>query len=203
MLTTIRDPDGQQAQSSAFSYQSGAALLQQASLAYQGFFLLPTNAHSGGSLNAGFDYGGTGLCFNPANSSLFIVGHDTEQRTAEVPIPALGTRVALSALISPLTDAFEGKRPLIGTTYSGNKPSAVQRHDVHRCIRLLRCVGRASPLPLQPADQSRRDGSGSRAGPSRSTRGWVLFGLHDQRAEHVADGARGAVFDGQCVLIGD
>jgi hypothetical protein len=67
---------------------------------------VPTGLRSGGSANAGFQFGGTALGFNPARNSLYITGHDWDQLTAEISIPALdGT----ATLLQPLVDATEGK----------------------------------------------------------------------------------------------
>ena len=93
------------------------ALLQHGNLTYLGFFRLPTNQHSGGPLNAGFEYGGTALCFNPANTSLFLCGHDGEQYSAEVSVPVIG---GTAGMIQTLHDALEGHlndvRPVGNTT---------------------------------------------------------------------------------------
>jgi PKD repeat protein len=63
---------------------TGEPLLTASNLEYLGAFRLP-----GGTVGAStFDYGGTALAFNPANNSLFIVGHDWYQNIAEVSIPS-------------------------------------------------------------------------------------------------------------------
>ncbi len=51
---------------------------------YVGAFRLPGGAVGESS----FCWGGTALAFNPANHSLFMVGHDHQQAVAEVEIPA-------------------------------------------------------------------------------------------------------------------
>jgi hypothetical protein len=52
-------------------------------LQYVGAFRFP-EGKIGASL---FGYGGTAIAFNPANNSLFVVGHDWDQAIAEVKIP--------------------------------------------------------------------------------------------------------------------
>jgi hypothetical protein len=90
--------------------QTTAPLLQQGDLVYQGGFRLPPGSADESSLA----YGGTAIGFNPANNSLFILGHDHAQRTAEVKIPALVntsdvSKMATATLLQSLTDATEGK----------------------------------------------------------------------------------------------
>jgi hypothetical protein len=51
---------------------------------YVGAFRLPDGKFGDSS----FGWGGTALAFNPANNSLFLVGHDHQQAVAEVKIPA-------------------------------------------------------------------------------------------------------------------
>ena len=57
--------------------------LAQPDLVYQGAFRLPAQV----SDKKTFAYGGTALAYNPAHRSLFAVGHDWYQLTAEVTIP--------------------------------------------------------------------------------------------------------------------
>ena len=86
-------------------------LLQLTDLIYQGSFRTPAGAPPGYA--GGLDYGGTAIAFNPNNNSLFLVGHDWYQLSAEITIPATLSRDANalpnSAFIQPLTDALEGK----------------------------------------------------------------------------------------------
>jgi len=51
---------------------------------YVGAFRVP----DGKIGDSSFEWGGTALAFNPANNSLFLVGHDQQQAVAEVQIPA-------------------------------------------------------------------------------------------------------------------
>ena len=53
------------------------------SLRYLGSFRLPAPRGS----HATFDYGGTALAYDPAHNSLFVVGHDWYQLSAEVSVP--------------------------------------------------------------------------------------------------------------------
>lgn len=86
-------------------------LLLSTDLVYQGSFRAPAGMPPG--YQGGLDYGGRAIAFNPTNNSLFIVGHDWYQMSAEISIPsALGRDVnALpsSTFLQPLTDALEGK----------------------------------------------------------------------------------------------
>lgn len=85
--------------------QTNGPLVQQSNLAYLGSFKLPTVSGDG------FSYGGTALAYNPANDSLYVVGHVYNQETAEVKIPALG---GTGTLLQPLTDSLAGRLGVIG-----------------------------------------------------------------------------------------
>lgn len=66
-----------------------------------------------------FAYGGTGLAFNPARGSLFMVGHDWHQMVAEVAVPAIrrGPQLAdldIAQVIQPFADPLEGRLPQVG-----------------------------------------------------------------------------------------
>ena len=89
-------------------------LIQQADLVYVGAFLLPPRTSDATSCS----YGGTALAYNPAHNSLFLVGHDSYQRTAEVSIPALVQSTTLASLhratfLQPFVEVAEGQLPLI------------------------------------------------------------------------------------------
>jgi len=58
--------------------------LTSTNLKYKGAFRVPNTSHG---TNLTLAYGGTALAFNPANNSLFIVGHDHTQCLAEISIP--------------------------------------------------------------------------------------------------------------------
>lgn len=64
-----------------------AGLIYEESLDYLGAFKVP----EGNIGSSTFEYGGTALAFNPANNSLFMVGHDWDQNIAEISIPELRT----------------------------------------------------------------------------------------------------------------
>lgn len=79
--------------------------IQPDSLVHLGSFRVPQGI-SVGTAQLGFEYGGTALAFNPANNSLFIVGHDWDQFTAEIGIPGFNET---APVLQALTDAWEGR----------------------------------------------------------------------------------------------
>ena len=84
--------------------------LRPSNLVYRGAFLLPAQV----SDTKTFAYGGTALAYNPAHRSLFAVGHDWYQLTAEVTIPRAVRSSRLSDLRrarfrQPFADATGGK----------------------------------------------------------------------------------------------
>jgi hypothetical protein len=88
----------------------GPSLLKQSDLLYEGAFRLPR----GKAGKSSFAYGGSALAYNPANDSLFIVGHDHQQMIAEISIPRIVKSSQLSQLstprvLQPFEDATEGK----------------------------------------------------------------------------------------------
>ena len=88
---------------------AAAPLLHASNLVYQGAFLLPPQL----SDTKTFAYGGTALAYNPARHSLFVVGHDWYQLTAEVSIPRAVKNARLgdlhrAAYIQPFADATGG-----------------------------------------------------------------------------------------------
>lgn len=95
-------------------------LLRSSSLVYRGAFLLPAQV----SDKQTFAYGGTAIAYNPARKSLFVVGHDWYQLTAEVSVPRLVKSSRVTALnrarfLQPFTDATSGKIATAGD--SGSK----------------------------------------------------------------------------------
>jgi hypothetical protein len=91
--------------------------LGSSDLVYRGAFLLPTQV----SERKTFAYGGTALAFNPAHHSLFAVGHDWYQLTAEVSIRRAVRSSSLrdlhrSRFRQPFTDATNGKIDATGGT---------------------------------------------------------------------------------------
>lgn len=98
------EPGGDQPTRTGTLSQPGM-LVQPGTLVRVGSFRVPDGSSAGRS-GRGFEYGGTALAFNPARDSLFLVGHDWDQWTAEISIPADG---ATAALLQPLSDASEGR----------------------------------------------------------------------------------------------
>lgn len=95
---------------SSLSAATTDPLVQQSDLQYMGAFRLPGGDFGGSS----FAYGGTAAAYNPANDSLYIVGHDHQQMVAEVKIPQIVNSSALAALktatvLQPFSDASDGK----------------------------------------------------------------------------------------------
>src|SRR5438128_6045358 len=91
--------------------------LSHSDLAYQGAFLLPGQV----SDQKTFAYGGTALAYNPLNHSLFAVGHDWYQLSAEVTIPRPVKSSRLRDLhrarfLQPFTDATDGRIDATGGT---------------------------------------------------------------------------------------
>lgn len=105
-----------------FAAPADQPLLTQSSLTYVGAFRLPL----GSSDQTTFAWGGTSMAFNPAKNSLYIVGHDWYQRTAEVSIPSqLGTG-SLSSLptatfLQQFSDSLEGKMNQINPSDPNSK----------------------------------------------------------------------------------
>jgi hypothetical protein len=92
---------------------SAQTLLQQSDLIYQGAFRLP-QGEFGSPQYSGFNYGGTALGYNPAHNSLYIVGHDWYQLTAEVSIPQITNsnnlnNLATATVLQQFSDPLEGK----------------------------------------------------------------------------------------------
>lgn len=90
--------------------QGSAPLVQQQNLVYQGAFRVP----QGTDENNTFNYGGTALAYNPANNSIFMVGHDWNQRTAEIKIPELVNSTSIGnlrtgTLVQGFADATGGR----------------------------------------------------------------------------------------------
>ena len=94
----------------AAAVPAGGPLLGPPSLRYLGSFRLPTAQ----SAHRTFDYGGTALAYDPAHNSLFLVGHDWYQLSAEVSIPArLGrsrvARLPRARYLQGFADATSGR----------------------------------------------------------------------------------------------
>jgi hypothetical protein len=87
-----------------------APLLQKANLVYEGAFRVPR----GSSDTTTFCYGGTSLAFNAQNTSLFMVGHDWYQYSAEINIPKITNspnieNLATATMLQQFQDTTEGK----------------------------------------------------------------------------------------------
>jgi hypothetical protein len=85
-------------------------LLQSSNLAYQGAFRVP----QGSTDQTSFFYGGTAPAYNPAHNSLFMVGHDWYQRSAEISIPTVINSTNINSLntatlLQNFVDATDGK----------------------------------------------------------------------------------------------
>jgi hypothetical protein len=96
--------------SAAVAQTSTAPLVQQTDLVYQGAFRVPQGTTDTNTAN----YGGTSIAYNPARNSLFIVGHEWHQRTAEISIPELVNSTSIGSLrtasvLQNFVDATEGK----------------------------------------------------------------------------------------------
>jgi hypothetical protein len=98
--------------------------VQPSNLVYQGAFRVPGGLHSGGTANAGFEYGGRVIGFNPARNSLFMTGHVWDQFVGEISVPAAVngpvSSLATASLLQPLTDVTEG---LLSTINPGDPNS--------------------------------------------------------------------------------
>jgi hypothetical protein len=88
------------------AYGQSTTLVTKSDMTYLGSFHVPVVSGNG------FSYGGYGLAFNPARNSLYLSGHVYDLYTAELSIPALG---GTATILQPLTDAYGGKLPQIGS----------------------------------------------------------------------------------------
>lgn len=97
------------------SIKPAEPLLQQSNMEYQGAFRLPRGRHGiSPQVYDSFAYGGTALAYNPANDSLFVVGHDWEQRVAEIRIPKIVNntqldKLSVAGVIQGVHDITEGR----------------------------------------------------------------------------------------------
>jgi hypothetical protein len=100
-------------------------LVQASNLAYQGAFKVPTGLHSGGKANAGFEYGGAVIAFNPARNSLFMLGHPWDQFVGEISVPVAVngpvSSLPRATLLQPLSDPTEGLLPSVNPTDPNDK----------------------------------------------------------------------------------
>lgn len=103
----------------AFAAPQDLSLLQQSDITYLGAFKVPSGDF-GSPLYSGFTYGGTGLAYNQQHDSLFIVGHNWHQLTAEISIPQIiqstnTASLAIANVLQPFADVTEGNRANIGS----------------------------------------------------------------------------------------
>ena len=95
-------------------------LLQKTDFSYLGAFRVPQGDM--GDSGRGLTYGGTAIAYNPANNSLFIVGHDQAQRVGEISIPANPSpnpgSMPTASVIQNLYDITDGH---VSLSASGNK----------------------------------------------------------------------------------
>jgi len=73
-----------------------------------------------------YNYGGTALGYNSSNNSLFMVGHDWYQRSAEISIPTIINSTNISSLNTAtlrqnFADATEGKLNQINPNDTNSK----------------------------------------------------------------------------------
>lgn len=110
---------------------STAPRLTKPDLIYEGAFRVP----QGGSEDFTFDYGGRGIAVNSANNSLFLIGHDQRQRTAEIRIPTVVNSSNMSDLntatiVQDFRNATEGRLNSVNSADSNSKK--VGGHLVYR-----------------------------------------------------------------------
>jgi hypothetical protein len=100
-------------------------LVQASNLVYQGAFRVPAGLHSGGKANAGFEWGGAVIGFNPVRNSLFMLGHAWDQFVGEIAVPAAVSgavsTLPTAKLLQPLSDPTEGLLPAINPTDPNEK----------------------------------------------------------------------------------
>jgi hypothetical protein len=99
---------------STFTALPAQSQIQSTDLVYEGSFRVPHVASLVDPNGLGLDYGGTALGFNPFANSLYMVGHDWDQRSTEIAIPPmLGTGSDVTTwptalALQPLLDGAEG-----------------------------------------------------------------------------------------------
>ena len=96
--------------STSLSQTNTAPLIEEGDLVYEGAFRVP----GGGTDTNTFAYGGTAIAYNNLGNSLFIVGHDHKQRTAEISIPNIVNSTNINdldtaSILQPFTDSTEGR----------------------------------------------------------------------------------------------
>ena len=93
-------------------------LLAQTDLEYVGAFRFPVGSFGCSGVSNCFSYGGAALAYNPSRNSLFLAGHDHEQKIAEISIPTPSkattfTSLPIATVLQPFVDGTEGRLPII------------------------------------------------------------------------------------------
>ena len=93
-------------------------LLAQGDLEYIGAFRFPVGSFGCSGVSNCFSYGGAAMAYNPARNSLFLAGHDHQQKIAEISIPTPSksttfTSLPTATVLQPFVDGTEGRLPLI------------------------------------------------------------------------------------------
>ena len=102
------------------------AQFTQADLVYQGAFKVPAGNPGGGGQAGAYAYPQGPIEYNPANNSLYYVGHTYDQRVAEIAIPVVVNSTTLADLntatiIQHLVDPLEGQRDEVNPTHGTNQ----------------------------------------------------------------------------------
>jgi hypothetical protein len=177
-------------------------LVYARNLTYEGAFRLPDEEVNGTS----FAYGGAAVAFNPANHSLFIVGHEWQQKVAEIAIPEIRStttvrHLATATLLQPFFDPTQGRRGAVGDgtvkiggllPYGGRLYTTV--YVYYDAIAMQRLSHFVSPLTAS--------GAGGPAGPFQvgtSGAGFVS-GYLGVIPPPWRDRLGGAVLTGQCCI---
>lgn len=112
LLTALAVALGTGCQATAVHAQSSEGpLLHKEDLVYLGAFRVPR----GGPDTSTLDYGGRALAYNAENNSLFLLGHDHHQKSAEISIPAVVdsdklSDLATAQLLQGFHDSTDGRR---------------------------------------------------------------------------------------------
>jgi hypothetical protein len=102
--------------------QGDVPLLFKSDLVYKGAFKVPR----GGDQNNTFSYGGNAVAYNPNNNSLYLTGHSSSQRTAEISIPAIVNSqneadLQTATILQGFRDATEGRLNQINPSDSNDQ----------------------------------------------------------------------------------
>jgi hypothetical protein len=185
--------------------QSPGRLLQAADLVYEGAFRLP----NGPTDETTFAWGGTALAFNPANKSLFLVGHAWKQRVAEIEIPevingATVDELKTARLRQPLTDVLRGRLRAVTspnqTVYIGGLMPVGDDLLVTAYVYYDNSGTTSLSHFRVSTDFTKTDVAGPfQIGKSANQAGWVAGYMAPIPPEHQA-ALGGDLFTGQCCL---